>query len=132
VLSFSTFSELHPNLRIVGGSEVSIEDVPYQVSVTDSGEHFCGGSVIGRKHIVTAGHCVKYELYRYSSVGERSPCRKRMAIILSVLNPSASLLSPKTKNASITAHRAVPNNITDIVNPLRLYAKIIEKRSVVV
>ncbi|XP_055700155.1 trypsin 3A1-like [Phlebotomus papatasi] len=58
VLSFSTFSELHPNLRIVGGSEVSIEDVPYQVSVTDSGEHFCGGSVIGRKHIVTAGHCV--------------------------------------------------------------------------
>ncbi|XP_055697589.1 trypsin 5G1-like [Phlebotomus papatasi] len=52
-----SFSELHPNLRIVGGTEVSIEDVPYQVSLHVSGEHFCGGSVIGRKHILTAGHC---------------------------------------------------------------------------
>uniref|UniRef100_A0A1B0DK65 Peptidase S1 domain-containing protein n=1 Tax=Phlebotomus papatasi TaxID=29031 RepID=A0A1B0DK65_PHLPP len=41
-----SFSELHPNLRIVGGTEVSIEDVPYQVSLHVSGEHFCGGSVI--------------------------------------------------------------------------------------
>ncbi|XP_055596184.1 trypsin 5G1-like [Uranotaenia lowii] len=43
--------------RIVGGFEIPIEDVPYQVSLREFG-HFCGGSIIGSQWVLTAGHCV--------------------------------------------------------------------------
>lgn len=44
--------------RIVGGYEVDIADFPYQVSLQRGG-HFCGGSIIGEKWIITAAHCTE-------------------------------------------------------------------------
>lgn len=45
--------------KIVGGVEVDIKQFPWQVSLlTQSGNHFCGGSIIGRYKILTAAHCV--------------------------------------------------------------------------
>ncbi|XP_050302238.1 chymotrypsin-2-like [Anthonomus grandis grandis] len=48
--------------RIVNGKKVSIEDYPYQVSLfrknlDGSIRFFCGGSIISKKCILTAGHC---------------------------------------------------------------------------
>ncbi|XP_059614856.1 trypsin-1-like [Phlebotomus argentipes] len=43
--------------RIFGGEIVSIESIPYQVSVRYKGKHNCGGSIISVKHVVTALHC---------------------------------------------------------------------------
>ncbi|XP_011303570.1 chymotrypsin-2-like [Fopius arisanus] len=45
--------------RIVQGSYAEIGEFPYMVSLrwSDYG-HMCGGSIIGRRHILTAGHCV--------------------------------------------------------------------------
>ncbi|XP_063930610.1 trypsin-3-like isoform X2 [Zophobas morio] len=51
---FSTYQT-----RIVGGEDINILDVPYQVSILDSGSHFCGGSVVTARHIVTAAHCME-------------------------------------------------------------------------
>ena len=46
-------------LPIVGGSEVSIDQWPWQVSVqTRSGSHFCGGLILTEEWILTAQHCV--------------------------------------------------------------------------
>ncbi|GAB0094472.1 hypothetical protein DMENIID0001_097780 [Sergentomyia squamirostris] len=42
--------------RIVGGYEINIKNVPYQVSLQSYG-HFCGGSIISHKFIFTAAHC---------------------------------------------------------------------------
>ncbi|GJQ84302.1 hypothetical protein Trydic_g5240 [Trypoxylus dichotomus] len=43
--------------RIVGGFDISIEEVPYQVSLRFFGSHICGGSVIAPQYAVTAAHC---------------------------------------------------------------------------
>lgn len=49
--------------KIVGGTPVtSIRTYPFMVSLqwaAGIGGHFCGGSVIGPRHVVTAGHCVQ-------------------------------------------------------------------------
>ncbi|XP_073846095.1 trypsin-1-like [Musca autumnalis] len=42
--------------RIVGGHEVDIKDVPYQVSLQSS-NHFCGGALISKRYVLTAAHC---------------------------------------------------------------------------
>ncbi|XP_031354556.1 trypsin alpha-3-like [Photinus pyralis] len=50
----------HLDGRIVGGFDVTIEQVPYQVSLMvrpDSPYHICGGSIIAHDLILTAAHC---------------------------------------------------------------------------
>uniref|UniRef100_U5EZ49 trypsin n=1 Tax=Corethrella appendiculata TaxID=1370023 RepID=U5EZ49_9DIPT len=56
-LAFPFRPRLPINDRIVGGFEVDITDAPYQVSLQSWG-HFCGGSIISSKYVLTAGHCV--------------------------------------------------------------------------
>nr|AAD21834.1 trypsin-like serine protease [Ctenocephalides felis] len=43
--------------RIVGGEAVSIEDYGWQVSLQRFGSHFCGGSIISSRWILSAAHC---------------------------------------------------------------------------
>lgn len=46
---------------IIGGSDAKPKTYPYQVSLSDSYGHFCGGSIISENWILTAGHCIQYE-----------------------------------------------------------------------
>lgn len=62
-----TFVSGEENERIVGGFPVSIKHVPYQISLQTlkpdgRSRHFCGGSIISKKFIVTASHCVYDEI----------------------------------------------------------------------
>ena len=51
--------------RVVGGCATSIEEFPWQVSLFRTGggsqvfNHFCGGSVIAERWVLTAAHCVE-------------------------------------------------------------------------
>ncbi|XP_063983180.1 transmembrane protease serine 9-like [Diachasmimorpha longicaudata] len=47
-----------PPQRIVGGTLASRGEIPYIVSLNRNGHHFCGGSIISDRHILTAAHCV--------------------------------------------------------------------------
>ncbi|GJQ79388.1 hypothetical protein Trydic_g16247 [Trypoxylus dichotomus] len=50
--------------RIVKGFECSPRDYPYLVSiVTDRQAHYCGGSLLSKNLVLTAGHCCDYEGY---------------------------------------------------------------------
>ncbi|XP_049296147.1 trypsin 5G1-like [Anopheles funestus] len=55
--NYSTSSKVPENQRILGGHEVHIGDIPYQVSVQLVSVHVCGGSLISQQWVITAGHC---------------------------------------------------------------------------
>ncbi|XP_045466833.1 trypsin-2-like [Harmonia axyridis] len=46
------------DFRIVGGTEASIKDFPYMVSLQVNSNHFCGGSIVTKSFVLTAAHCV--------------------------------------------------------------------------
>ncbi|KAL1502299.1 hypothetical protein ABEB36_007465 [Hypothenemus hampei] len=50
-----------PNQRkskIVGGQEAGKAEFPWLVSITRRGNHFCGGTLIDKRHVMTAAHCL--------------------------------------------------------------------------
>ncbi|CZF85734.1 Trypsin [Grimontia marina] len=47
-----------PTPAIVDGAYVQIGDVPWQAALIDDSGKFCGGIIIGQRHILTAAHCV--------------------------------------------------------------------------
>jgi len=48
----------HKGLRVVGGWEAQPNSLPWMVSLLWFGSHFCGGSIVTNRHIITAAHCV--------------------------------------------------------------------------
>lgn len=52
--------------RIVGGKEININEVPYQVSLVRNGRHWCGGALLSKKFVLTAAHCQNFILLFFS------------------------------------------------------------------
>jgi hypothetical protein len=45
--------------RVINGTQVRIDQVPWQVAVYDSNPpYLCGGAILDARRVVTAGHCV--------------------------------------------------------------------------
>lgn len=44
--------------RIVGGQEITIDQVPYLVNLRQNGQFACGGSLLTPRCVLTAAHCV--------------------------------------------------------------------------
>nr|CAI5862571.1 unnamed protein product [Callosobruchus analis] len=53
----SAASVPHLNGRIIGGTNVSIFQFPYQASIRRGGSHICGGSIFHYLHVLSAAHC---------------------------------------------------------------------------
>ncbi|XP_077292741.1 trypsin-2-like [Arctopsyche grandis] len=45
--------------KILGGVPITSFERPYQVSLQKTEYNFCGGSLISKLHVLTAGHCTK-------------------------------------------------------------------------
>ncbi|XP_039765594.1 vitellin-degrading protease-like [Pararge aegeria] len=57
-IGYAASKPLEEDTRIVGGEDVDITEVPYQVSLLSRGRHSCGGAIIDNDIILTAAHCV--------------------------------------------------------------------------
>jgi len=50
--------KIPPVTRIVGGDEAAPHSWPWLISFQKNGNHFCGGTLIGPRHVLTAAHCI--------------------------------------------------------------------------
>ncbi|XP_050302337.1 trypsin-1-like [Anthonomus grandis grandis] len=46
------------NAKIVGGEHAVEAEFPWLVSITRRGTHFCGGTLISNRYVMTAAHCL--------------------------------------------------------------------------
>ncbi|KAJ3660289.1 hypothetical protein Zmor_004744 [Zophobas morio] len=54
---FPLAKDLLPDGRIIGGGDIDISQVPWQVSVQFYGAHICGGAILSQTWVITAAHC---------------------------------------------------------------------------
>jgi len=107
--------------RIIGGSEVSIVQFPWQVSLrmTSRNNHYCGGSLLNTKFVVTAAHCVKDQRESNIKVVMGSTTLKS-------LSPNAKSVSVK----KIHVHdNYSPVNLNDDIALIELENNVIEAKN---
>lgn len=46
--------------KIVGGDEIDISSVPWQVSIQIDGHHHCGGVIVSELWVLSAAHCTAW------------------------------------------------------------------------
>jgi len=44
--------------KLVNGIPTTIEEYPHSISIRVDNNHFCGGTIIDKFYVLTAGHCV--------------------------------------------------------------------------
>lgn len=47
------------NAKVVGGNITKIHEFPWLAGLSYEGKFYCGASLVSRRHLITAAHCVE-------------------------------------------------------------------------
>lgn len=89
----------HPPQRVIGGQEATIESNPWQVAIVAAAEsdnrlaQYCGGSIIARRWVLTAAHCVdegtkEAQISILTGTASLLNGGSRIAVVKILLNPN--------------------------------------------
>merc|ERR1712196_76725 len=95
--------------RIVGGTDASPREFPFQVSLQMSwgGSHFCGGSLIAPNKVLTAAHCLPVEFVsigaqKISESGDGDECVERIKVVSNAAHPQYNEITMENDIAILT------------------------------
>ncbi|XP_007499808.2 probable threonine protease PRSS50 [Monodelphis domestica] len=79
--------------RVIGGEDSVSQKWPWQVSIQESNNHLCSGTIIAPQWVMTAAHCVKndfsYDVYMGSTkLNESSKNSLRVSVKKVVIHPN--------------------------------------------
>uniref|UniRef100_T1GW39 Peptidase S1 domain-containing protein n=1 Tax=Megaselia scalaris TaxID=36166 RepID=T1GW39_MEGSC len=116
--------------RIVNGVNATVGQAPYIVSISDDDNsdyyHYCGGSIIDKEWILTAGHCLirsgKLRVFIYAGMTDASNKTGGQ-----VRATDYAIIHPKYPNDGTAApydiallHLEKPLEFNELVNPIAL------------
>ncbi|KAB0792019.1 hypothetical protein PPYR_13980 [Photinus pyralis] len=117
--------------KVVGGEDAAEGEFPWLVSLTRRGAHFCGGSLITDRHVLSAGHClcsgsseipagqIRVTLGQHV-LSEESAEKFEVAVKSSTLHPDYTCGKVKNDLAILELERQV--KWSDVVHPACLPA----------
>ncbi|XP_066585116.1 trypsin-1-like [Prorops nasuta] len=85
--------------RVVGGQDAVPREFPWLVSITRKGGHFCGGTILNSKFVLTAAHCLctgtdsipvrqlRVTLGEYNLKGPEVPAARQESVVNAVVHP---------------------------------------------
>ncbi|MGV9314133.1 S1 family serine peptidase [Streptomyces sp. NPDC003691] len=98
---------------VVGGKEAAAGQFPYIAGLHTSAGHFCGGTVIGPKHVLTAANCVEglraADLIVHAGSRDRTSGGIRSGVVSIRMHPDYTVSpSPTHDIAVLTLPQALP------------------------
>ena len=108
---------------IIGGQVASNGSAPFTVSIRKNGAHNCGGSLISKDIVLTAGHCLMDVVPRSLTVVAGSNSVKEGGVERNVSKgiTNADFDSIKRINDIALLKLAAPFEFTDTIKPIDLY-----------
>jgi secreted trypsin-like serine protease len=104
--------------KIIGGKAALQDTWSWTISLRDGNNHFCGGSILNERYIITAAHCLIPKMNRLSSITVcagtnrlSGTCRQRREIQNVINHPSYN--SPTFENDIALIQVKVPFDFTD-------------------
>ncbi|XP_063703813.1 trypsin-3-like [Culicoides brevitarsis] len=114
----------NPRNRIVGGTEVEIEDFPYQIALLAWGGQICGGAIVNEDTIITAAHCSQYGVSSYSiRAGSKSQYTGGIVIDVSNVFIHERYSSSTFDNDVAIMKLSKPLTFSSQIQPIRLAQK---------
>lgn len=114
------------NTRIVGGKDAEEGQFPYQVSLRNifRRSHFCGGSILSSRFILTAAHCTQeinsIPMFVYAVVGTLNSIEGGVVVFIDKITPHEAFTTEKLEGDISLLRTTQEIVFTNLIQPIAL------------